>query len=378
MHDLIYGVGAIAAWIAFGYKVNHLRRDWTNPALRAITAAFGCAAMAFTLTVGPVYRPIDAALGVPNLTKLSIHSCMVLFSVFVLRLLSYWRYPARRARRRARAYLVAGLVILATMATLILFAPIHDRYTVDFWKTHAGQTLMLAYLTIFLLALSAGLIAIAWRAWQFATLAHELPWLRRGLRLTSVGALLSFGYCACRGGYLVLLGAGVHADALVDVAEPFATAGLMVFFAGLTMPSWGPYTRLDQRGAYRALEPLWSALHEAFPEIALHASPRGDVAAVGDLDYRLYRRMVEIWDGRLALRPYLVDQEPEAEPDLSQRAEAEARAIRRGLRNHAAGRVGAAPATEDRHEARGHELAWLIAVSRSFAQATDTRELDHA
>ncbi|BFU44827.1 MAB_1171c family putative transporter [Krasilnikovia sp. MM14-A1004] len=378
MHDLVYGVGALAAWIAFAYKANHLRHDRANPALRAMTAAFGFAAVAFTLTVGPVYRPIDAGPGVPNLAKLLIHSCMVLFSVFALQLLSYWRYPARRARRRARMHLVAGLIILAMMATLILLAPIHERYTIHFWKTHAGQTLMLLYLTLFLLALSIGLLVIAWRARQFAALAPELPWLRRGLRITSVGALLSFGYCACRGGYLVLLGAGVHADPLVDIAEPFATVGLIVFLAGLTMPSWGPRTRLDQWSAYRALEPLWSALHEAFPQIALHGSPRGDVAAVGDLDYRLYRRMVEIWDGRLALRPYLAEPPGEPEPDLARRAEAEARAIRDGLRNHSEGRTFAVPAGEERHEARGHELAWLVAVSRSYAHATDTRELDHA
>ncbi|MEV4642154.1 MAB_1171c family putative transporter [Actinoplanes sp. NPDC049548] len=369
MHDLVYGAGALASWIAFVYKMNHLRRDWANPALRAMCAAFGFSAVAFTLTVGPVYQPVDAALGVPNLTKLFVHAFMVLFSVFVLQLLAFWQWPARRARGRARGVMVLGLVVVAAMAALILLAPVHDRYTVDFWKTHAGRTSMLWYLTIFLVALSVGLVAITYRAWRFSGLAGPLPWLRRGLRLTTAGALVSFGYCACRGAYLILLGAGVRVDALVDIAMPFAGLGQVLFVAGLTMPSWGPQTRVDQLAAYRALEPLWSALRAAFPDIALHSPARGEAAAVGDLDYRLYRRMVEIWDGQLALRPYRA--EAESEPGDAD-ADAEARSILAALHCRADGApptgTGPAPGEVD------GSLDWLVAVSRSYARIAPAHE----
>ncbi|MFC6018246.1 MAB_1171c family putative transporter [Plantactinospora solaniradicis] len=376
MHDLIYGIGALAGWIAFVYKLNHLRQDWTNPALRAMVAAFGFSAVAFTLTVGLVYQPIDAALGVPNLTKLFIHSFMVLFSVCVLQLLAFWQYPAPRARHRARVYWAVGLVIVAAMSALIVVAPIHDRYTIHFWKTHAGETLMLWYLVMFLVALSAGLLAIAYRSWHFAGLTAQLPWLRRGLRLTALGALVSFGYCACRGSYLILISADVRVEPLVDIAQPFASLGQIVFFAGLTMPGWGPKTRVDQLSAYRALEPLWSALHDAFPGIALHSAAEGDSVAVGDVNYRLYRRMVEIWDGYLALRPYLPASaavrpgEPLASDDA-------ARMINEGLKNRQEGYEPAAALPEQPPSVQDNELEWLIAVSRSFARMR-ARELDHA
>ncbi|GGQ79512.1 MAB_1171c family putative transporter [Couchioplanes azureus] len=369
MHDLIYGIGALAGWIAFAYKLNHLRQDWHNPGLRTITAAFGFSALAFTLTVGIVYQPIDAALGVPNLTKLFIHSSMVLFSMLILQMLGYWRHPVRRARRRARVYLVLGLVVVGAMSALILVAPIHDRYTIHFWKSHAGQTSMLWYLTIFLTALSVALVAIAYRAWRFAAVTRQLPWLRRGLLTTALGAVLSFGYCACRGGFLLLLAAGVRVDPLVDIAMPFATAGQIVFFTGLTMPSWGPRTGLDQLAAYRALEPLWSALHRAFPQIALHSSADGE-STVGGVDYRLYRRMVEIWDGQLALRPY------RAGTPSSAREEAEA--IRDALHRRREGRPAAVSAGVHRPAPREDELEWLVDVSRSFAALTPARELDRA
>ncbi|MGI5213479.1 MAB_1171c family putative transporter [Plantactinospora sp. CA-290183] len=376
MHDLIYGVGALAGWIAFGYKLNHLRQDRTNPALRAMVAAFGFSAVAFTLTVGPVYRPIDAALGVPNLTKLFIHSGMVLFSVCVLHLLAFWQYPAARARHRARVYWTVGLAIVAAMSALIVIAPVHDEYTIHFWKTHAGETLLLWYLVMFLVALSAGLLAIAYRSWRFGTLTEQLPWLRRGLRITALGALLSFGYCVCRGAYLILVHAGVQVEPLVDIAQPFATVGQIVFFTGLTLPGWGPKTRVDQLSAYRALEPLWSALHDAFPGIALHSPAEGDSAAVGDVNYRLYRRMVEIWDGYLALRPYLPA--PVAStPGAAVTSEDAARAIIEGLRNRRDGYQPATAPPDQPPGVRGDELAWLVAVSRSFA-GMRARELDHA
>ena len=376
MHDLIYGAGALAGWIAFVYKFNHLRRDWGNPALRAVCAAFGFSAVAFTLTVGPVYQPVDAALGVPNLTKLFVHSSMVLFSMFVLQLLAFWQYPAKQARRRSRVILALAAAVIAAMSVLILIAPVHQNYTIHFWKSHAGETTMQWYLTLFLVALSASLLAIAYWSWRFAALVGELPWLRRGLRLTAAGALISFGYCACRGLYLILLGAGIRVDFLVDLAEPFASLGQIVFFTGLTMPSWGPNTRVDQIRAFRALQPLWSALHAAFPDIALHVPAAREPAVVGDLDYRLYRRMVEIWDGRLALSPYLGAVPTDQSADLSQRAEAEARAVAEGLRNRQDGlRPGTSTGTEEPSHPEA-ELDWLVAVSQAFATLSEAVEVD--
>jgi hypothetical protein len=58
---------------------------------------------------------------------------------------------------------------------------------------------------------------------------------------------------------------------------------------------WG-----NQWRSYRQLHPLWSALRLAVPQIVL-APPRGKRLHIG---YRLYRRVIEIRDGELALRAY--------------------------------------------------------------------------
>ena len=66
--------------------------------------------------------------------------------------------------------------------------------------------------------------------------------------------------------------------------------------------------------AYWRLYPLWAVLRQAIPEIELPLDP----AMRWSIRYRLYRRVIEIRDAQLALRPY-------AEPERVARAAAAAR-----------------------------------------------------
>jgi hypothetical protein len=58
--------------------------------------------------------------------------------------------------------------------------------------------------------------------------------------------------------------------------------------------------------AYRQLAPLWVALRQAVPDVVLDPtwSLRVDAWNVRNLDFRLYRRVIEIRDGALAMRPH--------------------------------------------------------------------------
>lgn len=390
VHDLLYGSCGLVGWIAFAYKLSHARKDWHDPALRAICAAFGFCALGFTLVTGIVFRPLDAFIGIPNLTKLLVHGSMILFSAYVLRLLVFWRYPDVQARMRARIPLLLGYLAVGAMTSLILLAPIHDAYTIHFWKSFAGQRYMFWYLATFLISFGVALLEIGRHSRRYANDAVHSPWLRQGLRVTEIGAYIALGYCLCRGIYLLALQADVRIEPLVDLAIPFVCLGQTLCFVGLTMPSWGPRltsrkVRRGQLRSYRSLHPLWFALYQAFPAIAphSHAKARDNQGVVGDLDYLLYRRMIEIRDGLLVLRPYLGPQENDTDLDmvtedsLHRRSAVEAQRIHRGLiamlrderSNSPAGMIespGADTATD--------ELAWLVAVSRAFAQLPDLDE----
>ncbi|WP_316528048.1 MAB_1171c family putative transporter [Kitasatospora brasiliensis] len=70
--------------------------------------------------------------------------------------------------------------------------------------------------------------------------------------------------------------------------------------------------------SYRALRPLWSALHTAFPQIALTAGRMPPA----DAEFALYRRVIEIRDGLLILRRYRVAAETPPESADAARTEA--------------------------------------------------------
>lgn len=94
--------------------------------------------------------------------------------------------------------------------------------------------------------------------------------------------------------------------------------------------------------AYWRLYPLWAVLRRAIPEIVLPPDP----AMRRSIRYRLYRRVIEIRDAQLALRPY-------AEPERVARAAAAARSS--GLAEEAVAAVteAAAVVTSVRSRFRG-------------------------
>ncbi len=103
-------------------------------------------------------------------------------------------------------------------------------------------------------------------------------------------------------------------SAFATVGCTFAVAmpalAVLLMTLGATVPTLGP--RLEQlarglqhRRSLRRLRPLWETLHAALPDIALiePGCPPGSTPP-GEISERLYRRVVAIRDGLLALQPY--------------------------------------------------------------------------
>jgi hypothetical protein len=76
------------------------------------------------------------------------------------------------------------------------------------------------------------------------------------------------------------------------LADHLAEAGRVCWPACSRRPGSGPPTG--------ACTPLWDVLRQAVPEIELPAEPR----MRGNIRYRLHRRVIEIRDPQLVLRPY--------------------------------------------------------------------------
>ncbi len=152
--------------------------------------------------------------------------------------------------------------------------------------------------------------------------------------------------------------------------------------AGATLSVWGPalatpFRLIGMYRTYRRIEPLWAALREAVPGIALDPGP----GMPGGVEFALYRRVIEIRDGHLALRPYF-------DPDLPPVAEAEARkakvpearvaatveaaTLAAALAASEAGRRYApddVPATYLDEPDIATEAAWLVEVTRAWRRS---------
>jgi hypothetical protein len=99
-------------------------------------------------------------------------------------------------------------------------------------------------------------------------------------------------------------------------------------------------------------------LHDEFPALALDV-PTGRNASFRNPEHSLYRRVIEIWDGRLRLRPHF---DPSAAP--GDEASLIADALRRRKSGVAVADGTAAP--DNRPEDPDAELDWLISVSRAL------------
>jgi hypothetical protein len=186
----------------------------------------------------------------------------------------------------------------------------------------ADAPLILAYRLTYLAYLSVGLFAVVRRCARYARLTGR-PAVALGLRLCAVGGAIGLVYAGHEAAYALLrrAGAGYPLAGVVDPGQlrnVLIVAALAPLLVGSTLPAWGERVGLgaalaalgrwaDAYRAYRRLYPLWRDLVRATPEVALQAPPPPALDALTwrDLRLRLYRRVIEIWDGRLALRPYL-------------------------------------------------------------------------
>ncbi|MFJ5228756.1 MAB_1171c family putative transporter [Kitasatospora sp. NPDC088391] len=213
---------------------------------------------------------------------------------------------ARRALRR-QAVLTTAAVALG-VAVFTAAAPVRSGSALG--VAEAGRPVLGVYIVLF--ALHA-----AWCLTVFGVLigrcARCLPpgVLRLGLRLMTLGALAGLLWTADNLRDLAdVLGTGRENGAESAVSAVAAAFCVTLGLAGATAAAWADWGgRLRARRDHRRLGPLWSALRTALPEIELVA-PDGQFAdgpgrRGEDARFALYRRIIEIRDGQLALRPHL-------------------------------------------------------------------------
>lgn len=382
MDTALYAVCAAAGWLAFGYKVRDLRRDRDNRVLRAMVCSFFSFAAGVSLAIPPIATGVDTLTGLPNLAKLLSHAGVMSIAAQAEVLLLFLALPAERAapKARRRLWVSAGaFAVLVGLWLVTLSVRPPAQLTVEYARTPAVAGYLIVYLCAFVVY-SADIARLCWR---FARVSSR-PWLRRGLRVTAVGAAFALAYCASKAGYLIGYRLGHRPTGEREVAAVLVTISALLMIVGLTLPAWGPaidrsLTWLARLRAWRRLEPLWAAVTGVQPHLVLDDQAHRAKVAFRDIDYALHRRITEIRDGRLALRPYIDRRVTEASTELlagsdlpaeGRAAVTEAAMIAAGVRGLRAGAVAELPAHADPYDPPGGypgEIAWLTRVARAYA-----------
>jgi hypothetical protein len=210
--------------------------------------------------------------------------------------------------------------------------------------------------------------------WRIGRSAPAGP-LRNGLRAIATGTFLVALYAVLKTTMIVAhtLGVPVPVATIEPVVGALRTVGTIIAVVGAAVPASGKLRSVVH--AYRALcalRPLWQVMRRTFPDAILFPRRRAllELAGVDEVQLRLYRRVIEIRDGMLALRDHLpAGTLAEAREFVGDSpALIEACGIARALHRH---RSGAEPAEHgDRWATIGggvaDEVAWLSAVSAAF------------
>ncbi|MFF0659137.1 MAB_1171c family putative transporter [Micromonospora tulbaghiae] len=384
MDSALYALCAIAGWTAFGYMLR-LQRRQPSHARGAICVALGAFALGITLAIPPLASAIDRASGFPNLAKVLSHGCAMTIAASAETMLLHLALPRARAAARTRLWILVTSGAFLAMAGLFAYTLTYDT-PVLLTVEYATDPAVTAYLLIFMvLGFFAYCIDISRLCWRFARICGR-PWLRRGLRITAVGAAFALLYSTNKIVYLIAYWSGYQPTGEREIAAVLVTISALLMMIGLTMPAWGPILTITRRWedfrSYRRLEPLWRDLIAALPELELDAGLRRPLTAVRDIDYALTRRVAEIRDARLALRPYMDARVTVLAERFAEQAglaaeerpaAVEAAHLACALREHRAGAAVTLPLpSDDLHRPSGGyagEIAWLTLVSITYTRS---------
>lgn len=315
MGDFFYPIAAVVAWAAVGLKLRHLRTGPRTAPLITVCLSCGLLAVAFTTATSVDLAPrawlrVDRFVGA-DISTLVEHLCVMLFSASVLVLLLQWAYPPEQARPRITRRL--ALVGVSLVGIVVLFGVARPAYapTSDAaWNSDTPS--YVAYLLLYLFVFTVTLVEIARLCRRYAHAGGRV-WLRRGLLITAIGAVIGVGYTVTHMAQVIGAEAGANLTSLRVLARLCASLGAILVMVGLTIPSWGAslaqtlaYHR--RRRVYKRLHPLWAALSTVAPRLTPDP-PMTPQTGPGprrrsDVDLLLARRVVEIRDGSLAVRAW--------------------------------------------------------------------------
>ncbi|WP_250031730.1 MAB_1171c family putative transporter [Paractinoplanes maris] len=306
MRAAIFLPMAVGCMASLALRVDSLRRDPHNPFLRSV-----CVVLALTTTgaiagIPAVATPLETSSGIVAvwiLVPVTAAGAAV-WSMFLL-----WTYPLSRAAGKIRAGLVFYVIAIAVIIALTVES--QGSITAEEIIRNEEEPESLWAVTPYVRDAYLIYTAVTGFIWANAAVSSVLlvrlvdrRWLRRGLWTLFSAYVLFFLHAASVAGYFISVRVGSDIPVLRDAGLICAGLAGILSTAGVVLPTLGP--RWDRLLWYRRLEPLWSAIYETVPHVALErpGTTRLDGWNPWGSDFRVYRRVIEIRDGILALRAH--------------------------------------------------------------------------
>jgi uncharacterized protein DUF6545 len=373
--DLAAYLAAVALLTFATYRLSTDRRGVPNQVQQYGYCLMICLALAMAM-LAPSMPQLLADLGMNRMAVILLGDILRTAAISVLMFMA-----CAVDRRPVRGLPVVAAVVIQVVGIACFIAAQPAVGRDDALATHGTGRWLLAAHDLVFAGYAAWSLALATAAFGREARRTDPGPVRTGIRLSLVALTVGVVWTAWTVDDVVhVLRSGVQ-DGSEDLVSNALGALCATFIVAATIVAkWhAGYTAARERVhaylVYRRLTPLWEAIRAELPQIALD-DDRRMLFDGRSLDFALYRRVIEIHDGRLALRPYVPEREPEAvgvlPPGANREALVEAESIAAALENHRAGRVRASGEPVHHAEAAGSialEAEWLAEVATAFTRA---------
>ncbi|MGW3341322.1 MAB_1171c family putative transporter [Streptomyces sp. NPDC001009] len=329
MKDLLHPVSLVVATLGFLCLLRDVPTRRRDAASTALAAVFLLSGLSFLFSITSMWNYLDRVLGTVNVSVPLAQGCVVALLACQQVVLTYWGSPPEAAHRRSRWWLGVGFTVIAGLLVLFALLTPSAPHPIDFTLYYAHDAWYATYLTMYVTAYTIGELFLARSCWRLARRSARRS-VRVGLRIVAVGATVTLGYSVVRIGNVIASALGTSLTGWEAFAWACGDIGAMLTLIGWLVPTIADQAqsiqyRIKQYRSYRGLRPLWQAFYSEAPEIELpiHRVDPDQRRRFRRISIRLYRRSIEIRDGRFMIRPYL---------DAAVRDASEAHHRARGLR----------------------------------------------
>ncbi|MFJ2442077.1 MAB_1171c family putative transporter [Streptomyces sp. NPDC087658] len=307
MINLLFPGVALVLLLAAGYWVRG--RGGPRPTgTWAMTALLASFALSFGSYTPFVENAIESV--VPHVSRLFSNSFTLAAATAALVFMLQLNQEPEEARRGIRLRVLFLGISVAGMTVLFAAEQLNDR----------SPQLYALYVLIYITYLGVTAKDFGQQTWHQSSRSRRRS-QRVGLRIAASGCLFALLYTAYKVFALVSsgFGLGIIPDGgrcstpltplrcAFSVTVPALAALLMTL--GLTLPAvaW-PFSQFLRRRwesrSHATLGPLWADVTGAAPEVVLAPAMFREGEQAADPDFLLHRRVIEINDGGLVLRPY--------------------------------------------------------------------------